>query len=427
MTAPNPTLNIPQARFIALPHKFKAFVAGFGSGKTWVGGAGLCKHHWEWPKVNSGYFAPTYPQIRDIFYPTIDEVAFDWGLTAKVHESNKEVSLYAGRQFRGVILCRSMDKPANIVGFKIGKALVDEIDIMKQKQAETAWRKIIARMRYNVDGLPNSIDITTTPEGFKFVYQRFVKALRDKPNLRGMYGMVQASTFDNAANLPEDYIPSLLASYPPQLISAYLRGQFVNLASGSVYPDFCRDQNHTNAAMQENEPLHVGMDFNVLNMSAVIFVIRDGLPYAVDELVKVRDTPAMAKLLEDRYPGRSITVYPDASGKATKSVNASVSDLAILRQAGFAVRVNDANPAVKDRVNAVNAMILNGEGKRRLMVNTDRCPHLTENLEQQCYDDNGEPDKSSGDDHLNDALGYFINQRYPIRSRAISTAGVSGT
>lgn len=427
MTAPNPTLNIPQARFIALPHKFKAFVAGFGSGKTWVGGAGLCKHHWEWPKVNSGYFAPTYPQIRDIFYPTIDEVAFDWGLTAKVHESNKEVSLYAGRQFRGVILCRSMDKPANIVGFKIGKALVDEIDIMKQKQAETAWRKIIARMRYNVDGLPNSIDITTTPEGFKFVYQRFVKALRDKPNLRGMYGMVQASTFDNAANLPEDYIPSLLASYPPQLISAYLRGQFVNLASGSVYPDFCREKNHTNATMQENEPLHVGMDFNVLNMSAVIFVIRDGLPYAVDELVKVRDTPAMAKLLEDRYPGRSVTVYPDASGKATKSVNASVSDLAILRQAGFAVRVNDANPAVKDRVNAVNAMILNGEGKRRLMVNTDRCPHLTENLEQQCYDDNGEPDKSSGDDHLNDALGYFINQRYPIRSRAISTAGVSGT
>jgi hypothetical protein len=31
------------------------------------------------PKINQGYFAPTYPQIRDIFYPTIEEVAFDWG------------------------------------------------------------------------------------------------------------------------------------------------------------------------------------------------------------------------------------------------------------------------------------------------------------------------------------------------------------
>ncbi|TDS92832.1 bacteriophage Rz lysis protein [Erwinia rhapontici] len=33
----SPTLNIPQARFLAMPHKFKAYVAGFGSGKTWVG------------------------------------------------------------------------------------------------------------------------------------------------------------------------------------------------------------------------------------------------------------------------------------------------------------------------------------------------------------------------------------------------------
>lgn len=28
-----PTLNLPQARFLALPHKFRLFVAGFGSGR----------------------------------------------------------------------------------------------------------------------------------------------------------------------------------------------------------------------------------------------------------------------------------------------------------------------------------------------------------------------------------------------------------
>lgn len=63
-----PTLNIPQARFLAMQHKFKAYVAGFGSGKTWVGCGGICKGMWEHPKINQGYFAPTYPQIRDIFY-----------------------------------------------------------------------------------------------------------------------------------------------------------------------------------------------------------------------------------------------------------------------------------------------------------------------------------------------------------------------
>lgn len=209
-----PTLNQPQARFLALPQKFRGFVAGFGSGKTRVGYSALCQHTWEFPKINAGYFAPTYLQIRDIFYPTIEEVAFDWGLRAKTHVSNKEVSLYSGSQYRGTIICRTMDNPGNIVAFKIGKGLVDEIDVMKVEKARQAWRKIIARMRYNVAGLQNGIDVTT-PEGFKFVYEQFVKALRDQPGLKNLYGMIQASTYENEANLPPDYIPSLLVSYPP--------------------------------------------------------------------------------------------------------------------------------------------------------------------------------------------------------------------
>lgn len=135
MTTINPTLNRPQAEFLALPHKFRAFVAGYGSGKTWVGSGSLCKHAWEWPKVNAGYFAPTYPQIRDIFYPTIEEVAHGWGLTADIKESNKEVHLFSGRKYRTTILCRSMENPSSIVGFKIGHALVDEIDVMAAVKA----------------------------------------------------------------------------------------------------------------------------------------------------------------------------------------------------------------------------------------------------------------------------------------------------
>ncbi|WP_227671282.1 terminase large subunit domain-containing protein [Klebsiella variicola] len=106
-----PTLNIPQAKFLAMQYKFKAYVAGFGSGKTWVGCGGICKGMWEHPKINQGYFAPTYPQIRDIFYPTVEEVAHDWGLNVKINEGNKEVHFYAGRQYRGTTICRSMEKP----------------------------------------------------------------------------------------------------------------------------------------------------------------------------------------------------------------------------------------------------------------------------------------------------------------------------
>lgn len=422
MTTINPSLNKPQARFLALPHKFRGFVAGFGSGKTWVGSSGLCQHAWEWPRINAGYFAPTYPQIRDIFYPTIEEVAHAFGLRTDIHETNKEVHLFAGRQYRSTILCRSMEKPGEIVGFKIGKALIDELDVMKADKAATAWRKIIARMRHKADGLMNGIDVTTTPEGFKFVYQQFVKAVREKPSLGGLYGLVQASTYDNEANLPEGYIDSLRESYPPQLIGAYLRGEFTNLASGSVYPNFDRRLSHTDAVEQEKEPLHIGMDFNVLNMTAIVSVIRDGLPLTVGELTGVRDTPTMAKMLKERFKdkGHALAIYPDASGQNTSSKNASESDLSILRQNEFVVRVDSHNPAVRDRVLSVNSMLLNDKGERRWKINTDRCPRLTEALEQQAYDTNGEPDKDSGMDHPNDAVGYFICNRYPVVKRIAS-------
>ena len=422
-----PSLNIPQAQFLRLPHKFRAYVAGFGSGKTWAGSAGLCEHFWEHPKINAGYFAPTYGQIRDIFFPTVEEVAFDWGLRTKIYETNKEVQIFSGSKYRGTILCRSMEKPGEIVGFKIGKGLIDELDLMKTEKAAIAWRKIIARMRYRVPGLMNGIDVTTTPEGFKFVYQQFYKQVREKPGLDKLYGMVQASTFDNEMNLPDDYISSLLASYPPQLIDAYLKGKFVNLTSGSVYPDFDRALNHTNEQIKDAEAIHVGMDFNVMNMSATINVIRNSLPLTVAELTGIRDTPAMARILKDRYPNRSITIYPDASGQNTSSKNASESDLSILRQHNFTVLVDTRNPAVKDRVLSMNAMILNSDGKRRWLINTDNCPKLTEALEQQAYDKNGEPDKDSGFDHLNDAQGYFINQRYPVVRNTALITKVRGT
>lgn len=422
-----PSLNEPQARFLNLPHKFRAFVAGFGSGKTWVGSAGLCQHAIEFPRVNAGYFAPSYPMIRDIFYPTIEEVAEDWGLRAVVKKADHEVGLFRGSKHYSTIICRSMDDPNKIVGFKIGKALVDELDVMKMPQAETAWRKIIARMRHSASGLRNGVDVTTTPEGFNFVYRQWVKETQADPKKRSLYGLLHASTWENGKNLPEGYIDSMRSSYPPQLLRAYLRGEFVNLKSGAVYPDFDRRLNHSDAELQPEEPLHVGMDFNVLKMAAVGFVVRDGAPIAVLEHVNVRDTPSMAALLKRLYSeGRTVVVYPDASGASTSSKSASESDLSILRQAGFQVRVNPTNPAVKDRVNAVNAQILNDKGARRMKVNTHRCPAFTEALEQQAYDDHGEPDKSTGHDHVNDAGGYFIAHTWPVQSRNVTRLKIVG-
>lgn len=408
-------LNKPQFEFIKSHNKFMAFVGGYRSGKTFVGCVRMCINALEFPGIPQGYFAPTYPQITDIFYDTMPGVAEAFGLFADIVASNKRVYLRDNKgRCLSTIVCKSMEHPHRIVGFNIAHALVDEIDCMPIKKADSAWKKIIARMSTVWPGRDqNTIDVTTTPEGFNWVYRKFVKELAADPSQREFYGIVHASTRQNAKNLPKDYIPSLRKSYPANLVDAYIDGLFVNLTSGNVYPNFCRRLNHTSETIRPGEALHIGMDFNINRMAACVFVLRGGQAMQLEEITKLFDTPAMVAAIKARYPGRSITVYPDASGKNRKSVNGSESDHALLQQAGFNVQVNPSNPFVRDRVLAVNAQFLNGQGERRLLINTDKCPHTTQVLEQQAYTDQGDPAKDGTEDPA-DAFGYFVVQRFPI-------------
>lgn len=406
-------LSAPQHIFLnELNTKYRAYVGGFGSGKTFVGCLDLAIFALKHPKVPQGYFAPTFGAVRDIFYPTFEEAADMLGFRCEINTGNKEVHLFRGRWSYGTIICRTMDNPASIVGFKVARSLVDEIDIMPKKKAELAWRKIIARLRYKIDGVVNGVGVTTTPEGFNFVYERFAK------NPTESYSMVQASTYENAEHLPEDYIATLLESYPSNIISAYIKGDFVNLTNGSVYHNYCRIRNGTSRVWQNNEPIHVGMDFNVGKMAAIIHVMDNGNPIAVDEITDAYDTPDVIKILQSRYQGVKISIYPDAAGQGRSTKNASTSDLALLQQAGFNVVVDSQNPRVKDRVLSMNNMFLNNKGERRYLVNSRKCPVYADNLEQQVWSESGEPDKSAGKDHTNDAGGYCIWQLFPVEKPA---------
>jgi hypothetical protein len=160
-------------------------------------------------------------------------------------------------------------------------------------------------------------------------------------------------------------------------------------------------------------------------MSAVIHVLRGDSVHVVNELTGVFDTPTMARLLKEKYPSHRILIYPDASGNARKSNNASESDHSILRSYGLQVLVNSRNPFIKDRVLSVNAMIHN-LGARRYFVNAAYCPSLVESLEKQCYAKTGEPDKAGGFDHVVDATGYFIAYRYPLVNNRPTFAAITG-
>lgn len=413
----NLRLTPPQLEFVRHKARWPAFVGGFGSGKSHALVARTLALKCAYPELDQAYFAPTYDLLRLVAWPRFCAMLDAAGAAYTLNKSERIIHV-AGT---GSIIFRSLDNPESIVGFEVADAAVDELDTLPKNHAEEAWNKVIARCRQRKpDGRPNTACAGTTPEGFRFAYERWERNPVDG------YALVRAATASNPFN-PPDYETGLRATYPEHLLAAYLDGRFVNLTTGSVYPYFDRRLNGTDAIITPNEELHIGMDFNVLRMAAVVCVIRDGWPLALEELTGIRDTPAMIEAINERFPSRDITIYPDASGASHKSVNASWSDIVLLRNAGFTVRANASNPPVRDRIVSVNAMLKNGMGERRLRVNVDRCPKLTAALEQQAYDDNGQPDKSSGLDHPVDAIGYFIHWRFPASRSTASKSDPRAT
>jgi len=397
-----PTIEptVPQYDYITAEERFPAFVAGFGAGKTEAAILRCIFGMIRNKGTNRGFYEPTYDLIRMIAWPRFEQTLSELGIPYRLQKSPTNQITIEGY---GVIFFRSMDNPQRIIGYEHADADIDELDTLKQEDAAYVWRQVLARNRQKKQG-PNTIGVTTTPEGFRFVYDQWRR--QSNPD----YKIIQAPTSSNKY-LPAGYIEALKEAYPAHLLEAYLEGKFVNLTSGTVYTSYNRNACNSTEQIRQGEPLFIGCDFNVTKQAATIYVQREGgkVWHCVEELVNMYDTPEMIGLIQSKFGNNPIYIYPDASGKSRKTVDASKSDIALLEQAGFTIRVNKRNPAVRDRIMAMNAALEQG----RVKVNADKCPVVAESLEQQVYK-NGEPDKNTGRDHQNDATTYPIAYEMPV-------------
>ena len=234
--------------------------------------------------------------------------------------------------------------------------------------------------------------------------------------------LIKMRTQDNP-HLPPDFIERLQANYDPSLLKAYLDGEFVNLNTGQVYDRFDRSKHVTTINDDPDQPLRIGIDFNIGNMNAVIAIRTHNKLLFIDEIAKAHDTDALAQEIRRRYPDRRIYVYPDASG-AARSTNATQTDIQILESYGMSNQSPKANPPIRDRVAAVQALLENGKGEIRMQVD-GRCKKLIECLELQSYNEKGEPDKDAGYDHMNDAAGYLVWREFnPLHAGAGRGTGI---
>ena len=162
-----------------------------------------------------------------------------------------------------------------------------------------------------------------------------------------------------------------------------------------------------------------------MNCNAVVAVKDKDKLIVIDEITKQNDTDALAQEIKRRYPNNKILVYPDASGAARSTINASKTDIAILEGYGFSSMALRSNPPIKDRVQTLQALLENSKGWVRLAIHAS-CRRLIECLELQSYDEkSGDPDKQNGYDHLNDALGYLVYREFNIiHARAGRRTGI---
>lgn len=420
-------LTEPQLLMYLNRNRFTAFIAGYGTGKTNVLAECAILDAMEGGRQSKILIGePTYQIISEVIWPLIEEKLTERGIKYSTNVQQKSITP-AAREGLGSFWFRSYEKPEKIVASHYFRAHLDELDVMPAEKAEQVWRKVLGRMRQNpstykkiTDRCPRSVSVYTTPEGFRFAYSKWGDENIERE--KG-YDLIRASTYSNPF-LDDDYIPTLIDAYPPNLIKAYLMGEFVNLNSGAVYPDFDRMLNKTNWTWRDLDDDHdflVGMDFNVYNCTATVCINhKDGHLYAVDEFTGVRDTETMCRAIKERYGSNIVNrcwIYPDSSGKNHHSVGADRSDIDILYAHGFKVYVESTNPLVSERVAHVNALILNGAGHRRFLINSNTCPQLTKSLEQQAYDKHGKPDKSTGFDHSAETVGYIIARTHPIYIR----------
>lgn len=344
---------------------------------------------------------------------------FHFNLPHSYDKGTGYITLFPGGKWgkETPIIVRSSEQ--DIVGTNAAWAVADELDTLSPTKARHAFQQLTQRIRA---GKVNQLAVTTTPEGYRFLWEHFVQEVKGNPELGRHRKLITASLLSNPF-VSDDYIRNLILAHTPEQQRARIHGEFVNLYSARVYQYFDRQTHHTEETLADypNADLWVGFDFNVGKMAAVIGVFLPQKLLILDELIgtkdsPIADTPEMIRRLKQRFPGRRIHICPDASGE-NRNANGYLTSIGELQQAGFTTHHDRSNPNVQLRVGNVNRMLYNvtTQSPPTLYVNTKLCPLTLRTLEQQPWNAKDEPDKDGDLDHAGDALGYLVMQTFGAR------------
>lgn len=257
-----------------------------------------------------------------------------------------------------------------------------------------------------------------------------------------------------------DALMALMSSVGPENWAAQFQGHPANLVSiGNVYKQFNKVQNVRPCAFDPRRPLVWSLDFNVDPMcSAICQWHEETTPFT---LLNNKKKQVISVLQEVCLPNSStqeaceefvnrteqyrrimgnrplqVRLYGDRSGQSRKTVGDS--DYVAIRdffkmhpEYRVVMHLSRANPAVKDRVNAVNAMLCNALGEVRTYIDP-ACTELIRDFAQVQWkrdsggNTTGQIDKSDmSRTHVSDAYGYFVAKEFGLKAQSGGFAGIA--
>jgi len=401
------TLTKPQHKVSSSNKRFRVLVSGRRFGKTYLCITEMMKYASK-VKQNIWYVAPTFKMAREIVWSKLKEMLYAFNWIESINESNLSITIKKTGSKISLKGCENYD---GLRGTGLNFLILDEFADIDEK----AWTEVL---RASISDTQGDVLMCGSPKGYgNWSYRMYLKGQGEDlewdsfqfTTLQG--GMVSANEIEQAKQ-----------DIDIRTFRQEFEGTFENYA-GAVYYNFHPVESIVEKQIDWTKPLHIGMDFNVDPMSACVGQIEKDKIYFVDEIVIYSsNTDEMVQEIKDRYGSKiPIFIYPDPASKQRKTSAGGRTDLSILQNAGFKVKVKNKHPAIRDRINAVNSKLKDSNGQRHIFV-SQSCKTIVKGLQRQIYKENTNiPEKEEGFDHMNDAIGYMVDFLKPLTTQAVFT------
>jgi phage terminase large subunit len=397
----NIDLSDPQKTFIKDESRFKQLVAGRRFGKSYLIAIDIMIELLTGENKIILYLAPTYPMAKKTMYYYLVKLIPKNDIM-KSNESDLTIYMKNGNI---IYLAGSQNYDSHRGYPHLNKVYLDECAY----QDYEVWQEIVRPAISNVQG---SVWFVGTPNGaVNWFYD-----LSTNEHIKTF----QYTTLDGG-RVPNEEIELAKSQMDERTFRQEFLATFETL-EGVVYYAYS-EANHSDIKFNPNLTTYLCWDFNVNPMSCIIVQKDDNKYYAVKEFVLDNSNTELTahyakEYLENNLFSGKLLITGDATGQFRKSA-ATFTDYEIIRQI-FKGMTGDPilkpTRAVKDRVNATNALFKNMLGEIRMFINISGCPRLHKDLQVTQWKQGGVTiDKQLGISDPSDALSYLAYNFEPIQ------------